>query len=349
MSLVKESFRKTKDGREATLFTVLNKNGVQMKVTNYGASLVALFVPDKAGNFADVVLGYDDVTGYETNAPFFGNTIGRSSNRIANARFEIDGVPYQLPTNENMNNLHSCPEGYNFRLWEQKAVEEGNNAVTFSLFSPHMDQGFPGNFQVDVTYSLSDDNEVKIHYHGFCDKKTVINLTNHSYFNLAGHDAGSIMEHEVLIHADGYVPVKDKTAIPTGKVESVVGTPMDFTSAKRVGDEIDNDFSQLKFTGGYDHNYALRTTGEAVELIAEVFDRKSGRKMQVFTDLPGVQFYTGNCIGNVKGKGGAEYGKREGLCLETQYFPDSVNQMEFKSPVFGANEVYDTTTIYKFL
>ena len=343
-----KDFGVTKGKEVVKLVTLKNQNGMKMSVTNYGASLVSLHVPDKNGEIADVVLGYDDLLGYEENAPFLGNTIGRSGNRIANANFVIDGITYNLCANENKNSLHSCPNGYNSRVWEIKEIDEEKNAITFSLWSPDLEQGFPGNLQIEVTYSLTNENEVKIYYNGKSDKKTVINLTNHSYFNLAGHNAGNILEHKLKIAADEYVPVQDSASIPTGELACVTNTPMDFTEFKSIGADINANFEQLNFTGGYDHNYALKTTGAAVELVAEVIEEKTNRKMQVFTDLPGVQFYAGNAINQCKGKAGAVYTKRSGFCLETQYFPDAVNQPEFVSPIFDANEIYETTTIYKF-
>ena len=348
MEIKVENFGFTKKNEEVKLVTLENQNGMTMSVTNYGASLVTVNVPSANGEISDVVLGYDSVLGYEENAPFLGNTIGRNGNRIADAKFVIDGTTYNLCANENNNSLHSCPNGYDGRIWELKEIDNEKNAVTFSLLSPDLDQGFPGNLQIDVIYSLTNENEVKIYYNGKSDKKTVINLTNHSYFNLAGHDTGNILEHKLRIDAAEYVPVQDSASIPTGKLESVTNTPMDFTEFKYIGADINANFEQLTYTGGYDHNYVLKTTGASVELVAEVIEEKTNRKMQVFTDLPGVQFYAGNFINQVKGKNGAVYAKRSGLCLETQYFPDSVNQPEFVSPIFDANEIYETTTIYKF-
>ena len=254
-NMKKQGFGTTKDGKEALLYTLSNKNGMEISVTDYGAHLVSVLVPDKDGKKRDVVLGFDSVTGYETDGSHFGATIGRNGNRIAGAAFELHGKTYQLAKNENNNNLHSGPDGYDYRLWN---VEEADDsAVTFVLMSQDGDQGFPGNFEVSVTYTLTDENAVEIHYEGSCDQDTVVNMTNHSYFNLAGHDAGSIENQTLVLKAEQFSPVIDSASIPTGEHAPVQGTPMDFTSEKAIGAEIEADFEQLKLTGGYDHNFIL--------------------------------------------------------------------------------------------
>lgn len=350
MSILKTSFGKTSTGEEIFQYTVENENGLKACFINYGAIMTKLFVPDKEGELADVVHGYDTLEGYLNNPGFFGATIGRNGNRIANAQFQINGITYQLDQNEGKNNLHGGFDGYNKRVWEAQENQQ-ENEVVFTLNSSDGDQGFPGNFKVSVTYKVTSDNGVHITYKGVSDKDTVANMTNHSYFNLAGHTNDSILDHVLWIKGSKFVPVVDSTAIPTGEVVSVKDTPMDFTEPKAIGIEIESDFEQLRFTGGYDHNYAIDKESEGLEKIAEVKDPKSGRTMEVYTDLPGVQLYVGNFI-NGDGdtcKDGVVYKKRSGLCLETQYFPDSINQENFESPILKAGEEYNTTTIYKFI
>lgn len=348
MEIKKESFGKTDKGREVFQYTLQNKNGMQAKVTDYGAILTALFVPDKDGKLADVVLGYDSVEPYQQNGSFFGATVGRSANRIAGAKFEIDGTAYQLDVNDGPNNLHSQFDiGFHKQIWEAKEDADANS-ITFFYVSKDGEAGFPGTLEISVTYTLTDENALSIHYDGVSDKKTLINCTNHSYFNLGGHDSGNIHDHVLTLNASHYTPVVPG-AIPTGEIAPVEGTPMDFTKPKKVGAEVDSDFEQLKLVQGYDHNFAVDTETGKLEKIAEVWDEKSGRRMEVYSDLPGVQFYAGNCIDDTVGKSGATYTKRSGLCLETQYFPNSVNQEGFVSPVFDAGEEYRTTTVYKFV
>lgn len=348
MGIVEKSFGSTMEGKEVYLYELTNKKGSVMKVTNFGAILVSLLVPDKEDQMRDVVLGYDSVTEYLHNPCYFGSTIGRSGNRIAGGSFEINGVKYQVPQNEKGNSLHSGPEGYEKKIWEVKALDDEKSSITFYHFSPDMEQGYPGNFSVTVTYELTDENELKIHYEGSCDKDTVANLTNHSYFNLGGHDSGYAMNHLLQLHARQYNPVIDSAAIPTGELADVAGTPMDFTEFKPMKKDIDADFEQLKYTGGYDHNYVLDWEPNVIKEAAKVYCKESGILMTVYTDLPGVQFYAGNGIDNVVGKDGLIYPWRSAFCLETQYYPNAVNTEAFPSPVLKAGEPYDTTTIYKF-
>jgi aldose 1-epimerase len=271
--------------------------------------------------------------------------IGPSANRIAGASFAIDGETYSLDVNDGKNNLHSHREkGYHKQLW---AVETGENAVTFSLEDKDGSMGFPGNKKISVTYTLEENNTLRLHYHGTSDKKTVLNLTNHSYFNLDGHDSGRIEEHELKLEASCYTPIV-AGAIPTGEIAPVAGTPMDFTSAKKVGRDIEADFEQLKLTGGYDHNWVIDGWDGTLRRFATVKGAKSGRVMEAYTTLPGFQFYAGNGIAEIQGKGGVTYGHRMGLCLETQYYPNSANQPEFPSCIFGAGREYDSVTEYRF-
>lgn len=346
MSVSKTLFGTAKCGTKIYLYTIENTKGMKAQVMNYGANLVRLYVPDKNGNAEDVVLGYDKLEDYYTNSANFGAIIGPNANRIANASFTLEGVTYQLAVNDGKNNLHSHADlGYHKKVWE---AAEGSNSVTFSIQAPDGEMGFPGNKRVEVTYTLTEENELQIHYHALSDKNTIINMTNHTYFNLAGHGAGKINDHLLTIYADHYTPVV-AGAIPTGEIAPVAGTPMDFTKPKRVGDEIDADFEQLKLTGGYDHNWVLNGAEGVLRHIATVEEPTSGRIMKTYTDLPGVQFYAGNSMGSETGKDGASYAKRGGLCLETQYYPDTANEPAFPSAVFGPDREYDTTTTYQFI
>ncbi len=345
MSITKQSFGKTKDGKEVTLYTLENKNGVKAEVTDFGAILVRLFVPDKNGDAKDVVLGFDTVAGYEKNGSFFGATIGPSANRIANASFEIDGVTYNVDVNDGVNNLHSHMEdGYHKMIWVAK---EGDNAVTFTVKDSDGYMGFPGNKELSLTYSLDDENRLTLHYHGTSDKNTIMNPTNHTYFNLEGHNNGNIEEHELQLMASCYTPVV-AGAIPTGEIAPVKGTVMDFTASKVIGKEIREKFEQLLLTKGYDHNWVVDDCTGELKKIATVKAPKSGIVMDTFTTLPGVQFYAGNCIAPEAGKAGANYDARSGLCLETQYYPDTIHHENFPSCVFGPERVYDSVTVYQF-
>lgn len=347
MSIAKKQFGVTKDGKEVFLYTMSNENGMEASVTDYGAILVNLLVPDKEGAVKDVVLGYDTLADYEKNDCFFGATIGRNANRVEGAAFTLNGTAYHLAANENGNNLHTdFYHGFHKVLWDARVLPE-ENAVRFSYVSPDGENGFPGNLTISVTYRLLADNGIEISYDGSSDKKTVINVTNHSYFNLGGHDAGSICDETMMLCADGFTEILPG-AIPTGKILPVEGTPMDFRTAKRIGDEIDAEYEQLTLVQGYDHNWVLNTEYGKLEKIAQVEDKKAGRVMEVWSDLPGVQFYAGNCITPQTGKGGAHYDRRCALCLETQYFPNSVNIPEFIQPVFDAGQPYHTTTVYRF-
>lgn len=346
MAVTCKNFGSTKEGQEVKLYTIENKNGMVVTVTNYGVNIVNVIVPDQNGKKEDVVLGYDTVEGYFTNGSFFGATIGPSANRIANASFMIDGVKYQLIANDGTNNLHSHEElGYHKALWN--AEVQGENSVLFSMEDADGNMGFPGNKQVKVAITLTDANELKLAYHVSADKNTLINMTNHSYFNLAGHDAGQIENHKLYINASAYTPV-DERLIPTGELASVEGTPFDFRELHLVGERINEENAQLKLGKGYDHNWVIDGCDGTIRKVAEVIEETSGRSMEVYTDQPGIQFYAGNCITPVGGKNGAFYGKRSGLCLETQVFPDSINEEKFPNSVFGPSKDYEAVTIYKF-
>ena len=347
MGITKELFGTSRDGKEVYAFTLENANGVKARVINFGVILVNLYVPDKDGGLTDIVLGFDDLESYYGNGSFFGATIGPNANRIGDAKFEINGRTYQVDVNDGPNNLHSHKElGYHKRIWDAEIVKD--NSVTFSLEAPDGDMGFPGNKKISVTYSLSDENELKLVYHGTSDADTLMNLTNHTYFNLSGHQAGSIEDHVLTIHAGNYTPVIPG-AIPTGEIASVKGTPMDFTSPKPIGQDIEADYEQLKLTSGYDHNWVIDDADGTLKEIAVLEDPKNGRKLKTFTTLPGVQFYAGNCIAEEPGKGGVKYEPRMGMCLETQYFPDTINKPNFPSAVFGPNRDYESVTVYQII
>lgn len=343
MSITQRQFGVTEIGKDIMLYTIKNKNGYEASVTNLGACLVNLIVANDRGEFRDVTLGYDEGESYLLNSCFFGAVIGRSANRIAGAKFTIDGVDYHIAVNENDNNLHTeMNKGMHKVLWKS---ELGEDCVKFTYRSPDMENGFPGNFDVAVTYTLTDDNALIIAYEGVSDKKTIINMTNHAYFNLAGHDSGSIEKTKLQINASYYTPVVPG-AIPTGELVEVAGTPLDFTKEKVIGKDIGATDTQLLLVGGYDHNFAVDNYDGSEKLIAVA--KADGVKMEVYSDLPGVQFYAGNFIKNHPGKKGAQYGFRTGFCLETQYFPNSANEPKFKKPEFAAGEAYKTRTIYKF-
>lgn len=345
MSITKRNFGTDQQGREVTLYTMENQNGMKAEVTDLGAILVNLYVPDKNGKLDDVVLGFDSAAGYLKNGSFFGATVGPSANRIGGAGFTIDGTAYQVDVNDGPNNLHSHMEkGYHKRLWDAQA---GENSVTFTITDTDGNMGFPGNKVLQVTYTLDEENGLTLHYHGTSDKKTILNPTNHTYFNLNGHKSGNIEGHELQLLASHYTPVVEG-AIPTGEIAEVAGTVMDFTQPKAVGKEIRADFRQLLLTQGYDHNWVVDGWDGKLRKIAVVTAPESGRRMVTYSTLPGVQFYAGNCISPEPGKDGAFYDKRSGLCLETQYYPDSIHQPQFPSCVFGEGRDYESTTVYRF-
>lgn len=344
MKIEEKLFGSGPDGTQVKLFTLTNRNGMCISVSNLGAALVKVLVPDKDGRMADVVLGFDKAEDYLKNPSFFGVVIGPSANRIAGASFEIEGHTYQLDVNDGDNNLHSHKEkGYHKRVWAAAAEED---SVLFTL-QDDSSMGFPGKKEVSVRYTLTEENELKLRYYGSSDSKTILNLTNHTYFNLNGHDSGSMEEHELWLGASCYTPVA-QGAIPTGEIASVTGTPMDFTTPKKVGRDIRKAFEQLELTGGYDHNWVIDGWDGSLRHIATVKAPESGRVMKAYTTLPGVQFYAGNFIEEQRGKDGAVYSARRGLCLETQYFPDAIHHEDFPSCVFGEGKEYVSETVYQF-
>ncbi len=335
---MKRSFGILENGKEASLYTL--KNGaLQAELSDLGATIVSLLVPDREGNVADVVLGYDDAASYLKYDGYLGATVGRNANRVKNANFILDGTTCTLPDNENGNNLHSGPDCYAFRLWD--VVEHTEDTITLSLQSPHMDQGFPGNATIRVTFTL-EHNALKISYWAVSDRDTVFNLTNHAYFNLAGQDqTDKAMDQILSMPARFYNPDDDQN-IPTGELAKVEGTPMDFRQPKALAQDIGEDFLALKLQGGYDHNFEVFCSPCAI-----LRDPHSGRTMSVTTDCPGVQLYSGNYLEAV-GKGGKPYPKRSGVCLETQFYPDSVNHPEWPQPFVKAGQVYRSETVYAF-
>ena len=341
-----EAFGSIQSGKKATLYILENKNHTVVKVTDFGATLVSVLFADKDGVMKDMVLGYDDAASYEKGTSCFGATIGRNGNRIKGARFTIDGKEWVIEANENNNSLHSCKNGFNHLMWGMK--ESGDNYVTFYHYSPQEEQGFPGNMHVTVTYTLDDEDTVHITYHAKADADTVMNFTNHSYFNLAGHDSGVMLDQKLQLFADAYTPDEDSHSIPTGEIAPVAGTPMDFTTMKPIGQDINADFEQLHFTGGYDHNYVLSDKPGTMRQMAKAECDASGIAMDAYTECCGVQLYAGNFIGTQTGKGGVTYGDRHGFCLESQFYPNAVNEKNFPSPVVPANTEYHSETKYHF-
>lgn len=341
-------FGKNRDGKQIMSYCLENKNGMEMTVINLGAAIVSLKVKDKEDNLRDVVLGYDSVEDYEKNTCYFGAVIGRNSNRIKGGVCILDGCRYALEQNDNSNNLHSGKNGFHNAVWEAALHENVSNKITFSYLSKDREQDFPGNMQVKVVYTLTDDNELVIDYEAETDRTTVANMTNHAYFNLAGHNGGNIEQHILSVNASYYTPVEDRELIPTGNVERVKGTPLDFTFPKTIGRDIREPFQQLEFAGGYDHNFIIDGESNKMKLAASALCEASGIKMEVYTDCPGIQLYSGNFIEKHRGKGGVTYDFRHGFCLETQYFPNGINQEGFESPILKRGEKYRTQTKYKF-
>ncbi|MBE6070643.1 MAG: galactose mutarotase [Clostridium butyricum] len=348
MSITEKNFGKTKDNIDVKLFTLTNKNGMSAEISTYGGTIVSLMVPDKNGNFDDVVLGYDNITSYENGDKFFGALIGRCGNRIEHGKFKINDKDYSLAINNGPNHLHGGIKGFDRVVWNAEILSDQNNQLKLSYFSMDGEEGYPGNLDVTVIYTITDDNSLEIKYKAVSDKDTVVNLTNHSYFNLSGHASGTILNHKLMISADTFT-VNDEFSIPTGEVRNVVGTSMDFTELKSIGAHIDSDDEQIKFGCGYDHNWLLNSNGDISKLSAKLIDESTGRVMNMYTTTPGVQFYSANFLdGSDVGKGNIPYVKRSGVCLETQFVPNAINNDKFDSPLLKANEEYNHTTIYKF-
>ncbi|MEN8128386.1 MAG: aldose epimerase family protein [Planctomycetota bacterium] len=369
MNIEKSDSGQTRDGKAVQLYTLTNDNGMVAKITNYGGIIVELWAPDRDGDLTDVVLGFDTIADYEEKSPYFGCITGRYANRIANGSFTLDGVTYdKLAINNGPNHLHGGIKGFDKQVWQAETFETAD-AVELRLcyLSKDGEEGYPGNLDVTVTYTLTNAGELKIDYEATTDKPTVINLTNHSYFNLAGHAAGTdaALAHEMMIDADSFTPVADENAIPTGEIHPVAGSPMDFTTPTPIGERIDADCDQIKFGNGYDHNWVLnkpRTVipseveesvknsprSGSLSLAARVVEPTSGRVMEVLTSEPGVQFYSANFLDGFTGKGGATYPARSAFCLETQHYPDSPNKPDFPTTTLRPGEKFESTTIFKF-
>jgi aldose 1-epimerase len=343
----RSSFGKMPDGRAVELFTLKNTAGIEVRAINYGGIITSLRVPDRAGRVDDIVLGFDRLDEYLKEHPFFGAIIGRYGNRIAKGQFPLDRQTYKLATNNGPNHLHGGNTGFDKVLWTAAAVA-GRNAVTFTRTSGDGEEGYPGNLRVQVTYTLNDQNELVVDYQAVTDKPTVVNLTQHSYFNLAGQASGDVLGHQLTINADRYTPV-DATLIPTGERTLVEGTPFDFRRPVAIGARINQTHPQLHNGLGYDHNWVLNRSGGGLQFAARVTEPKTGRTLEIRTMEPGIQFYSGNFLdGKLTGKGGVQYRHRSGFCLETQHFPDSPNQPKFPSTTLRPGAEYRTTTVFKF-
>ncbi len=347
--ITKELFGKLADGKEAYLYSLKNVSGMTVQITNYGATVTSVSVPDRNGKFAEVALGYDSLDRYINGTVFFGGIVGRYANRIAKGRFTLDGKTYQTTLNDGPNSLHGGKIGFNKVLWNAEALETSNGeTLKLTYVSKDGEEGFPGTVTISVTYTLTKDNSLQIDYSGTTDKTTILNPCNHSYFNLSGDPKKTIIDEELMINADKYTPV-DSTLIPTGELASVAGTPFDFRKMTVIGSRINDANPQLKICGGYDLNWVLNEYNGKVRKVAEVYDPPSGRVLEVLTDQPGIQFYSGNFLnGKDIGKGGVKYEFRSGLALETQLYPDSPNKPEFPSATLKPGQTYKQTTIYKF-
>jgi aldose 1-epimerase len=343
----REPFGTMPDGAAVERFTLANAAGVELRAITYGGIITSLRVPDRTGRLDDIVLGFDRLDGYLHDHPFFGAIIGRYGNRIANGQFTLDGKTYKLATNNGPNHLHGGDKGFDKVLWKAEPVA-GKNAIAFSRTSPDGEEGYPGNLRVQVTYTLTDKNELVVDYRATTDQPTIVNLTQHSYFNLAGQASGDILGHELMLNADRYTPV-DETLIPTGELAPVEGTPFDFRKPTAIGARIGQTNRQLENGRGYDHNWVLNRAGSGLQLAARVIEPKTGRTMEIRTTEPGIQFYSGNFLdGKLVGKQGAQYNHRTGFCLETQHFPDSPNHPKFPSTTLRPGGEYRTTTVFTF-
>ncbi len=345
LEVTKEPFGKMPDGTQVDAYELINAQGMYAKAIEYGTILVSLKAPDRNGKLDDIVLGFDDLQSYRKRNPLFGAIVGRYANRIEGARFTLDGKEYKLTANAGKNHIHGGrTKRFDKVVWDSRSFKNDDEVgVRFTYLSKDGDEGFPGNLDCEVTYILTNRNELKIQYEATTDKPTIVNLTNHSYFNLAGAGSGDVLDHKIMINADYYTP-SDKALIPTGEIHSVEGTPLDFSEPKTIGSRIE----QLTQTRGYDHNYVLKNSDGSLVPAARVYEPTSGRVMTVDTTEPGMQFYTANGMRGIKGKDGKVYGRHYGFCLETQHFPDSPNKPHFPSTVLRPGERYRTTTIFKF-
>jgi aldose 1-epimerase len=342
----KEVFGKTADGTTVDIYTLRNSKGAEARIINYGGIIVSLKVPDRDGKMGDVELGFDNLNDYLNRNPFFGCMVGRYGNRIGNAKFTLGGKQYTLAANNGPNSLHGGLKGFDKKLWAARSFQgDKGPSLELKYLSADGEEGFPGNLSVTATYTMTEDNAMQLEYVATTDKETVVNLTQHSYFNLSGK--GSVLDYELMIPADKFTPA-DKTQIPTGEIKSVEGTPFDFRKPTKIGARINNDDEQLKFGSGYDHNWVVTKPAGQLALLARVYDPASGRVLEAFSTEPGFQFYTANHMSNVTGKGGAIYKAREAFCIEPQHYPDSPNKPNFPSAALKPGETYRNTIIYKF-
>lgn len=337
------AFADTLNGKKVKLYTLRNKNGMAVEISNYGATLVSIHVPDKDGNDGNVLLGYDDINGYYSGKSYFGCVVGRYANRIAKAAFKLDGKEYHVPQNDGLNSLHGGVNSIDKQVWDARIM---NDAIRLTTIMKDGDNGYPGNVKLTVVYSLRADNSLVIDYSATTDQTTVLNISNHAYFNLTGDPSNTILDHEIKINADSFTPV-DSTLIPTGELKKVTGTAFDFTQFKKIGKDMNQQDQQLVYGKGYDHNFVL-SSNDGKSPVVEVLENKSGRKMEVFTKQPGVQFYTGNFLNGTEKGRGISYQLRTGFCLETQQFPDAPNQPNFPSTVLKPGETWKSKTTYKF-
>lgn len=349
MTILERPFGALPDGDEAELYVLTNDTGMELSITNYGGIITALKVSDRIGAFADVVLGFEHLDGYLEGHPYFGAIVGRYANRIGGATFTLDGMTYHLAANNGANHLHGGVAGFDKAVWapHPRSTPDGPQ-LELTYVSDDGEEGYPGRLEVSVTYTLAHTDELRIVSRATTDRPTHVNLTNHSYFNLAGADSGDILDHRLTLNADRFTPV-DASLIPTGEIREVAGTPMDFRKPVAIGDRIDDDDEQLRVGSGYDHNFVLNSEGEPLSYAARVSEPTTGRVLDVLTSEPGLQFYTANFLdGSKTGKAGAVYGRRCAFCLEAQHYPDSPNRPEFPSTILRPGEIYETTTVYRF-
>ncbi len=346
MSVKQETFGIHPSGIKVYKFKIMNKQGTEAIITNFGAILISLFVKDKYGDFKDVVLGYDTLEEYLDNHPMFGATVGRNVNRISNAEFELDGVVYKLDKNRGIHNIHSDKEnGFHKVIWDYDIT--GDNSVCLSYLSHEGEQGFPGEVSIKLTYTLTETNGLILSYFATTNKRTILNVTNHTYFNLCGHEHNNIFDTEFCIHAKAFTPVNEDI-IPTGEILEVKGTPMDLLHYSLIDDRVNSDYQQLQIENGYDHNYVLSNPHTGFRLIAQTRNNKSGIHMDVYSDMPGLQFYTSNSLSRTIGKEGAIYDKYGAFCMEPDFFPNAINTENFEKPIFDLNKNYISTTMYQF-
>ena len=347
--IIKEPFGQTGNGRAVDLYTMTNADGIEVRAMTYGGIILSLKVPDKDGRLGDIVLGYDGLDGYLEENPYFGAIIGRYGNRIGEATFSLDGQDYTLARNNGPNHLHGGLMGFDKVVWDAETFEsEDGIGIVFSYTSPDGEEGYPGTLAVQVTYTLTDHDELIFDYFATTDQATPVNLTQHTYFNLAGHEAGDILSHSLLLNANRFTPT-DEILIPTGEIQNVLNTPLDFTESMAIGARIMEEYDQLISAGGYDHNFVLDREDDGLTLAARVVEPTTGRAMEVLTTEPGIQFYSGNFLdGSITGKDGVVYRRRSGFCLETQHFPDSPNKPEFPTTILRPGDEYHSRTVYRF-